>query len=168
MSRRHGIVPLIMVGIVMWLAGIAGGVALAPSSTPYATTTLYGKGPTPIGIADEANGDTICNPTTATGVQIDPNTRGIRSVDDEGQTVSVIAWPNAQREIVLELTRAEGSGSVWSYRALIARDGTGIIGIGGLDPIGVVSQKIQIVITVGTDRPIPTNLTLCRSTEGVG
>lgn len=168
MSKRHGIVLFVIGLVVAVVGGIVAGAMLASSPTPYVTATLYGNAPVPVGITNDVTGDIICDPATTQAVNVDPNTRGLRSVDDEGQTVSVVAWPNKQKQIVLELTRNSDTGTVWSYRAIIARNDTGVTGVGGLEPIGVISQRVQIEISIGTNRPLPTNLTLCRLTEGVG
>lgn len=153
----------------MLIVCVTIGIVLAPSSpTPYILTTLYGKGPSPVGITDGLNGDIICDPNTALAVQVDPNTRGLRAVNDEGQTVSVVSWPDDHKQIVLELTRMGDTGTVWSYQAIIARNENGVTGVGGLEHIGVMTKKVHIVISIGTDRPVPTNLTLCRSTKGSG
>lgn len=152
-----------MVAVLAFAIGMLVMAAMQDGEVPYVTTTTYGKmSVAPVGTIQNADGSVTCDLEKMVTVDVAPKAR---RVDDEGQQISTVAWPNSDKDIVLELTRPRGTGSVWSYRTVIATYNGQLIGVGGLPSIGVVAQKIQVKVAVGNDQQVPDQLVLCRSTE---
>ncbi len=127
---------------------------------PSQLTTLYGKTPAaPTNIVTGPDGRVVCAHGTVSITAAGPD------VDDGGQTVFVLEWPEPGQlggDIVLGIDRVT-EGSIWSYTAVLGElDGKPVGKPGGLPLLGARTSKLTIRVGVGDAVPAPDTLALCR------